>query len=60
VNRINIRDAEASLLRRLAKLPPFRKRPRIGAAKVEFGEFALPDSFFKPLPHEILKAFSGK
>ena len=36
------------------------RKPRIGAAKVEFGEFAVPDSFFEPLPDEILKAFSGK
>jgi antitoxin (DNA-binding transcriptional repressor) of toxin-antitoxin stability system len=33
------------------------RKPRIGAAK---GEFAIPDSFFEPLPGEILKAFSGK
>jgi antitoxin (DNA-binding transcriptional repressor) of toxin-antitoxin stability system len=32
-------------------------RPRIGAAK---GEFVVPDSFFEPLPDEILKAFQGK
>lgn len=31
--------------------------PRIGAAR---GEFEIPDSFFEPLPDEILKAFSGK
>ena len=33
------------------------RKPRIGAAR---GEFAIPDSFFEPLPDEILKAFSGK
>lgn len=33
------------------------RKPRIGAAK---GEFVVPDSFFEPLPDEILKAFSGK
>jgi antitoxin (DNA-binding transcriptional repressor) of toxin-antitoxin stability system len=33
------------------------RKPRIGAAK---GEFVIPDSFFEPLPDEILKAFSGK
>ena len=32
-----------------------RKR-RIGVAK---GEFEVPDSFFEPLPEEILKAFRG-
>lgn len=30
--------------------------PRIGAA---VGKFAVPDSFFEPLPSEILKAFGG-
>jgi antitoxin (DNA-binding transcriptional repressor) of toxin-antitoxin stability system len=33
-----------------------RKR-RIGVAK---GEFEVPDSFFEPLPDEILDAFGGK
>jgi len=33
-----------------------RKR-RIGVAK---GEFVVPDSFFEPLPDELLKAFSGE
>jgi antitoxin (DNA-binding transcriptional repressor) of toxin-antitoxin stability system len=33
------------------------RRPRIGAAK---GQFEVPDSFFEPLPDEIIKAFSGK
>jgi len=33
------------------------RKPRIGVAK---GEFVVPDSFFEPLPDEILKAFSGK
>jgi antitoxin (DNA-binding transcriptional repressor) of toxin-antitoxin stability system len=32
------------------------RRPRIGAAK---GEFVVPDSFFEPLPAELLKAFRG-
>jgi antitoxin (DNA-binding transcriptional repressor) of toxin-antitoxin stability system len=32
-------------------------KPGIGAAR---GQFAVPDSFFEPLPDEILKAFSGK
>ena len=32
------------------------RKPRIGAAR---GEFVVPDSFFDPLPDEILKAFSG-
>ncbi|MEQ1886911.1 MAG: type II toxin-antitoxin system Phd/YefM family antitoxin [Bryobacteraceae bacterium] len=33
-----------------------RRKPRIGAAK---GKFDVPDSFFEPLPEEILKAFGG-
>lgn len=32
-------------------------KPRIGAAR---GEFVVPDSFFDPMPDEIIKAFSGK
>jgi antitoxin (DNA-binding transcriptional repressor) of toxin-antitoxin stability system len=35
------------LVRKVAK-------PRIGVAQ---GEFTVPDSFFEPLPEEILKAF---
>jgi antitoxin (DNA-binding transcriptional repressor) of toxin-antitoxin stability system len=31
-------------------------QPRIGTAR---GEFEIPDSFFEPLPDEILKAFRG-
>jgi antitoxin (DNA-binding transcriptional repressor) of toxin-antitoxin stability system len=45
----------------VAELRSLRKKalrkPRIGAAK---GEFEVPDSFFEPLPDEILKAFRGK
>ena len=43
--------AELRLLRRQT-LP----KPRIGAAK---GALVVPDSFFEPLPEEILKAFHG-
>ena len=32
-------------------------KPRIGVAK---GEFTVPDSFFEPLPPEILKYFTGE
>jgi antitoxin (DNA-binding transcriptional repressor) of toxin-antitoxin stability system len=35
---------------------PSRKRP-IGLAK---GQFTIPDSFFEPLPDDLLKAFSGQ
>jgi antitoxin (DNA-binding transcriptional repressor) of toxin-antitoxin stability system len=33
------------------------RKPRIGAAA---GKFAVPDSFFEPLPDEIVKAFGGE
>ncbi len=43
----------------VAELRSLRKKrvgaPRIGVAK---GEFAVPDSFFDPLPDEVLKAFT--
>jgi antitoxin (DNA-binding transcriptional repressor) of toxin-antitoxin stability system len=35
---------------------PVRK-PQIGVAR---GKFVVPDSFFEPLPDEILRAFGGK
>ena len=44
--------AELRLLR-----PKQSRTPRIGVAK---GKFSVPDSFFEPLPKEILKAFRGK
>ena len=44
----------------VAELRSIRKKkvgkPRIGAAK---GEFVVPDSFFEPLPDEILRPFGG-
>ncbi len=47
--------------RPVAELRSLRKKglrkPHIGAAK---GEFVVPDSFFEPLPDEIIKAFSGR
>jgi antitoxin (DNA-binding transcriptional repressor) of toxin-antitoxin stability system len=33
------------------------RKPRIGVAK---GEFVIPDSFFEPLPAEVLQAFLGE
>jgi antitoxin (DNA-binding transcriptional repressor) of toxin-antitoxin stability system len=33
------------------------RKPRIGVAR---GEFEVPDSFFEPLPDEILEAFRGE
>ncbi len=45
----------------VAELRSLRKetvlKPRIGVAK---GEFVVPNSFFEPLPEEILKAFRGE
>jgi antitoxin (DNA-binding transcriptional repressor) of toxin-antitoxin stability system len=45
----------------VAELRSLRKKairkPRIGAAA---GKFVVPDSFFDPLPDEIINAFSGK
>jgi hypothetical protein len=32
------------------------REPGIGAAK---GEFSIPDSFFDPLPGDLLKSFGG-
>lgn len=32
------------------------RKPQLGVAK---GEFEVPESFFEPLPDEILKAFAG-
>ena len=47
--------------RPVAELQSLRKKaarkPRIGVAR---GKFVVPDSFFEPLPGEILKAFGGK
>ena len=41
---------------RLMERPRHKKRP-IGLAK---GQFAIPSSFFEPLPEEIQDAFHGK
>jgi len=47
--------------RPVAELRTLKKKsarvPRIGVAK---GEFEVPDSFFEPLPDELLKAFRGE
>ncbi|MGP0594869.1 type II toxin-antitoxin system Phd/YefM family antitoxin [Nitrospira sp. T9] len=43
-------------IRGLPAPPPSRKRP-IGLAN---GQFTIPDSFFEPLPDELLKARSGQ
>ncbi|MGA3202415.1 MAG: type II toxin-antitoxin system Phd/YefM family antitoxin [Bryobacteraceae bacterium] len=49
------RNQPVAELRLLRKKPV--REPRIGVAK---GQFVVPDSFFEPLPEEILKAFRGK
>lgn len=36
---------------------PNTKQPKLGVAQ---GEFQVPDSFFEPLPDDILKAFEGE
>jgi prevent-host-death family protein len=43
----------------VAKLVPIpRQKPRVpGLAK---GEFVVPDSFFDPLPEDLLRAFEGR
>jgi antitoxin (DNA-binding transcriptional repressor) of toxin-antitoxin stability system len=33
------------------------RKPRIGVSK---GKYVVPDSFFEPLPDELLKAFNGE
>ena len=34
--------------------PVVKRKPRLGVAQ---GQFVIPDSFFEPLPDEILNAF---
>ncbi|MFN0104405.1 MAG: type II toxin-antitoxin system Phd/YefM family antitoxin [Bryobacteraceae bacterium] len=41
----------------LRMLPLHTRVPRIGVAK---GQITIPDSFFDPLPDDILKAFNGE
>ena len=65
VKRVHIPDAKPApgdaLNQPVAEIRSLRKKPvskpRIGVAK---GKFKVPDSFFEPLPDEILKAFTGK
>jgi hypothetical protein len=55
MKRVNMLDAKTSLSRSLRKKGA--RKPRIGVAKCQF---VVPDSFFEPLPDEILKAFRAK
>jgi hypothetical protein len=45
------------VMKELSPLPNTIGKPRVGAAS---GEFVVPDSFFEPLPDEILKGFSKR
>jgi hypothetical protein len=61
VKRVNIHVAMTNLWRYLVELAlSSRNQPvaeiRIGVAK---DQFMVPDSFFEPLPEEILEAFRG-
>ena len=49
------RNQPVAELRSLAQKP--KQKPRIGAFK---GQFTIPDSFFDPLPDDLLKAFNGE
>jgi antitoxin (DNA-binding transcriptional repressor) of toxin-antitoxin stability system len=49
------RNRPVAELRLLAK--QVARKPRIGVAK---GAFVVPDSFFEPLPADILRAFQGE
>jgi antitoxin (DNA-binding transcriptional repressor) of toxin-antitoxin stability system len=49
------RNQPVAEVRSLRKKPV--RKPRIGAAA---GKFAVPDSFFEPLPDEIIQAFGGE
>ncbi len=47
------RNEPVAELRAISKKPV--GKPRLGAAK---GKFVIPDSFFDPLPDDLLKAFN--
>ena len=47
------RNVPVAELRAISKKPA--GKPRLGAAK---GKFVIPDSFFDPLPDDLLKAFN--
>jgi antitoxin (DNA-binding transcriptional repressor) of toxin-antitoxin stability system len=51
-----VRNEPVAELRALPQDKP-KRMPKLGFAK---GEFAIPDSFFEPLPDDILKAFNGE
>ncbi len=46
----------------IAEIRPVAKQdqPRpLGLARAEYGDWTLPESFFEPLPDELLDAFEG-
>ena len=49
------RNEPVAELRAISKLSA--GKPHLGAAK---GKFLIPDSFFDPLPDDLLKAFNGE
>jgi len=49
------RNEPVAEVRTISKLAP--RKPCLGFAA---GEFVVPDSFFDPLPGELLKAFHGE
>jgi hypothetical protein len=62
MDRVEINDAKTSRSGYLPELKPSdtgktTRKPRIGAAK---SKFVIPESFFAPLPDDIVKAFSGR
>ena len=57
MKRVNIHDAKNNPSDAIALRDKVVRQPRIGAAA---GQFEIPDSFFDPLPDEILKSFTGK
>lgn len=51
------RNEPVAEIRSLREKKEKKRKPRMGAFK---GQFTVPDSFFEPLPEEILKAFNGE
>lgn len=53
---ICVRNEPVAELKAIPTKKP-KRRPELGFAA---GEFTIPDSFFDPLPDDILKAFNGE
>ena len=58
MERVNMNDTQNQPSRDLAEPTPSEvvRKLRIGVAKEQF---SVPDSFFEPLPEDILKGFAG-